>query len=110
MSYRLQYHANSDKITSSEDILKETRNIKLSCYHFPPLLFNDAEYIASVQRALLLAVIAQSDQYLCTEVKAQFHSLLSRVQGLKHLRHCKSEKDSGNDPMVGLLSSLFILF
>jgi hypothetical protein len=62
MNYRLQYRANSDKITASEEILKETRNIKLSCYRFASLLFNDAENIASVHEHYCLQY-AQSDQY-----------------------------------------------
>jgi hypothetical protein len=109
ISYRLNYRANSDKIASSEEIRKETRNIKLACYRYASLLFNDTGNITSTLRALLLSVIAQSDPSLNTEGKAQFRRLMSGVQGIQRIWHTKYEGEPRHDVMIGLLSSLLIL-
>jgi len=110
LSRRLQYRVNSDKIASGEEVRKEARNMKLTCYRYASLLFYDSQNSTSMKRALLLAVIARGDRWLSKEAGTQIRLLISSIQGLQPLRwSTESEDTSRNDFMTGLISSLLIL-
>jgi len=111
LSYRLHYRANSDKIIASEEIRKETRNIKFSCLRYATSLFSSVGNVTCMKRAVLLTVIARSDanEVISKEGEAQFQSLMRSMHTSWHLWSTKSDNWVSSEYITSLACSLLIL-